>query len=140
AEQFTMRDRAEAIACPTLVTMAENDPLAAGAETFFDALRGPKKALLRFTAAEGADGHCEMQNRSLLNRRVLDWLDETLVYPAALEGTAAILMVADPRRQATQAAARTTGMQVQVFNASTSQSLTGEREQTVGFLLSRTIS
>ena len=31
---------------------------------------------MRFTAAEGADGHCEMTNRSLLNRRVLDWLDE----------------------------------------------------------------
>ena len=40
-----------------------------------DALRCPK-TLLRFTAAEGADGHCEMKNRSLLNRRVLDWLDE----------------------------------------------------------------
>jgi hypothetical protein len=33
---------------------------------------------MRFTAAEGADGHCEMANRSLLNRRVLDWLDEQL--------------------------------------------------------------
>ena len=35
------------------------------------------KTLMRFAAAEGADGHCEMQNRSLLNARVLDWLDET---------------------------------------------------------------
>ena len=26
--------------------------------------------------AEGAGAHCEMGNRSLLNRRVLDWLDE----------------------------------------------------------------
>lgn len=78
AEQFTMHGRAGAIECPTLLTMSERDPLAAGAETFFDTLPGPKKALLRFTAAEGADGHCEMQNRSLLNRRILDWLDETL--------------------------------------------------------------
>lgn len=75
AELFTMRGRAELIRCPTLITQAENDPLAAGADGFFDALRCPK-ALLRFTAAEGADGHCEMRNRSLLNRRVLDWLDE----------------------------------------------------------------
>jgi alpha-beta hydrolase superfamily lysophospholipase len=75
AELFTMNGRAELIRCPTLITQAENDPLAADAGAFFDALRCPK-TLLRFTAAEGAEGHCEMQNRSLLNRRVLDWLDE----------------------------------------------------------------
>jgi hypothetical protein len=28
--------------------------------------------------AEGAGEHCEMNSRSLVNRRVLDWLDETL--------------------------------------------------------------
>jgi alpha-beta hydrolase superfamily lysophospholipase len=75
AELFTMNGRAELIQCPTLITQTENDPLAADAGAFFDALHCPK-TLLRFTAAEGADGHCEMQNRSLLNRRVLDWLDE----------------------------------------------------------------
>lgn len=75
AELFTMRGHAERIQCPTLITQAENDVLAADTGFFFDALRCPK-TLLRFTAAEGADGHCEMKNRSLLNRRVLDWLDE----------------------------------------------------------------
>ena len=73
-ELFTMEGRAEAITCPTLLTAAENDPLAIGAGRLFDALRCPK-AMLRFTAAEGAGTHCEMGNRSLLNRRVLDWLD-----------------------------------------------------------------
>ena len=77
AERFTMQGRAEAIGCPTLLTAAENDPIAIGAETLFDALKCPKK-LIRFTAAEGADDHCEMMNRSLLNRTVLDWLDEVL--------------------------------------------------------------
>jgi hypothetical protein len=72
-----MDGRAEAIVCPTLMTTAETDPLAAGAQAFFDRLRCPK-TLLRFSAAEGADGHCEMFNRTLLNRRVLDWLDDTL--------------------------------------------------------------
>ena len=75
AELFTMRGRAENISCPTLITQAENDMLAAGAGAFAAALRCPT-TLMRFTAAEGADGHCEMSNRSLLNRRVLDWLDE----------------------------------------------------------------
>lgn len=72
-----MKGRADAITCPTLLTLAENDPLTASTQTFFEALRCPK-ALLRFSAAEGASEHCEMENRSLLNRRVLDWLDTTL--------------------------------------------------------------
>jgi alpha-beta hydrolase superfamily lysophospholipase len=75
AELFTMKGRAELIRCPTLLTQAEGDILAMDTGKFFDALRCPK-ALMRFTAAEGADGHCEMQNRSLLNRRAIDWLDE----------------------------------------------------------------
>lgn len=75
AECFTMRGRVESIACPTLITKAENDRLSAGADAFFDALKCPK-TLLSFTVEEGAGGHCEMGNRSLLNRRVLDWLDE----------------------------------------------------------------
>ncbi|HXJ94982.1 MAG TPA: alpha/beta fold hydrolase [Terriglobia bacterium] len=75
AEQFTMESRAGRVQCPTLLTMAENDSLGAFAPIFLDALRCPKK-LLRFSAAEGAAGHCEMQNRSLINRRVLDWLDD----------------------------------------------------------------
>jgi alpha-beta hydrolase superfamily lysophospholipase len=75
AEPFTMQGRAEFVQCPTLITQAENDTLAAGADAFLAALRCPK-TLMRFTAAEGANGHCEMQNRSLLNRRVFDWLDE----------------------------------------------------------------
>ena len=77
AELFTMDGRAELIRCPTLLTWAENDPLAAGAQALFDALRCPKD-LIRLTAAKGAGEHCEMGNRSLLNREVLDWLDTTL--------------------------------------------------------------
>lgn len=75
AELFTMKGRAGLIRCPTLITQAENDILSAGAGAFHGALTCPK-TLMRFTAAEGAGGHCEMGNRSLLNRRVLDWLDE----------------------------------------------------------------
>jgi acetyl esterase/lipase len=72
-----MKDSAEAIRCPTLLTAAENDLLAKGAQTLFDALKC-KKTLVRFTAAEGAGGHCEMMNRSAVKRVALDWLDEVL--------------------------------------------------------------
>jgi pimeloyl-ACP methyl ester carboxylesterase len=74
---FTLEGRVGLIRCPTLLTTAENDPLSAGAPALHDELACPK-TLLRFTAAEGAGDHCEMSNRSLLNRRVLDWLDATL--------------------------------------------------------------
>jgi alpha-beta hydrolase superfamily lysophospholipase len=73
-EAFSMEGRAQDIRCPTLITHAEDDPLAGSAQAFFDALRCPKD-IIRFTSTEGAGSHCEMMNRSPLNRRVLDWLD-----------------------------------------------------------------
>ena len=74
---FTLDGRADAIRCPTLLTAAEADPLSASADQVFAALRCPK-TMVRFTSAEGAGDHCEMQNRSLLDQRVFDWLDAVL--------------------------------------------------------------
>jgi predicted alpha/beta-fold hydrolase len=75
--EFTFRDRAADIACPVLLTRAENDPLAASVPDIAAAI-GSRATVIAFTAAEGAGDHCEMTNRSLLNQRVLDWLDDTL--------------------------------------------------------------
>ncbi len=69
-------DHVDDIRCPVLLTRAEGDPLAAGVPAFAAAL--PDATVIDFTAAEGAGGHCSMQNRSLLNRRALDWLDDVL--------------------------------------------------------------
>ncbi len=69
-------DDVGAIPCPVLLTAAEGDPIAAGVPAFAAGLRDA--TVLELTAAEGAGGHCSMRNRSLLNRRVLDWLDDTL--------------------------------------------------------------
>lgn len=77
AMDFSMDGRANLIQCPTLLTLAENDPLTASTQQIYDAMTCPK-AIIRFTEREGAGGHCEMGNRSLLNRRTFDWLDETL--------------------------------------------------------------
>ena len=68
---------ADGIRCPFLATTTEGDPLASGAKAFVDRLSCPT-TLLEFTEAEGAAGHCELQNRWLLNSSVLDWLDDTL--------------------------------------------------------------
>jgi dipeptidyl aminopeptidase/acylaminoacyl peptidase len=81
-QDYTLEGRVDSINCPMLVTAAENDPLAAGAEDFFNKLRC-RKALIRFTAAEGAGTHVESFNRTLLNNRVYDWLDDILEAPIA---------------------------------------------------------
>jgi alpha-beta hydrolase superfamily lysophospholipase len=72
---FRLSDRVGAIACPTLITMAENDPLAVNATRLYDALTCPK-TLARFTAAEGAGDHCEESARSVYFQRAYDWLDD----------------------------------------------------------------
>jgi acetyl esterase/lipase len=74
---FTLEGRYADIRCPTLLTSAENDLLGKGAPAILDKLPCPKK-LIEFAAAEGAGDHCEILNRSLLNRRVFDWLDGVL--------------------------------------------------------------
>ncbi|WP_322034140.1 alpha/beta hydrolase family protein [Paraburkholderia sp. J76] len=76
-EPYTMEGRIEGIRCPTLFTQAEDDALAVHTGEFFDALQCPK-VLMKFRKDEGAGEHCEMRNRSLLNDRVLDWLDDVL--------------------------------------------------------------
>lgn len=75
--EFELSPVAGQISCPTLVTMAEGDPIAAGAPQLHAAIQAPKR-LLKFSEAEGAGGHCEAMARSLYHQRVFDWLDETL--------------------------------------------------------------
>ena len=79
--RFELSPVAAEIRCPTLLTQAEGDPLAAGAPALFEALTVQRKALVRFTAGEGAAGHCEGAARRLYHQRVFDWLDETLAAP-----------------------------------------------------------
>src|SRR5829696_2088583 len=75
--QYRLSNRADKIRCPTLITWAENDPIAGFAEKLYEALTCPK-TLLRFTNAEGAGDHCEMNARTLFHQRAYDWLDGTL--------------------------------------------------------------
>jgi pimeloyl-ACP methyl ester carboxylesterase len=77
AAEYTLAGRAGRIRCPTLVAWAEGDPIARFAERLHAELQCPK-ALVRFTAAEGAGGHCEETARSLFHQRAFDWLDDVL--------------------------------------------------------------
>src|ERR1700729_1800618 len=45
-------------------------------------LKAPK-VRARFTAAEGAGGHCKTLGRSTFNARTFDWLDSTLASTSA---------------------------------------------------------
>jgi hypothetical protein len=66
------------IRCPMLVTDPENESFWPGhSQQLYDALTCPKE-LVSFTAAEGADLHCEVKAPTLRNQRVFDWLDRTL--------------------------------------------------------------
>jgi dienelactone hydrolase len=71
-------DEIGTISTPLLVTDPEGEQFWPGqSKRLYDALPGTKQ-LVSFTAAEGADRHCEPMGRSLLEQRVFDWLDETL--------------------------------------------------------------
>jgi len=75
AEAFTIKGRIGDISCPVMMTLAETDVLARDTGTVAAELRVPKR-IVPFSAAEGAGDHCEMRNRSLLNRRTFEWLDD----------------------------------------------------------------
>jgi pimeloyl-ACP methyl ester carboxylesterase len=78
--RFTLRGRAPLITCPTWVCNAEGDDISRSAPQLVDALTC-EKSYVRFTAAEGADDHCEQAARALYHARSFGWLDGRL-HPA----------------------------------------------------------
>jgi hypothetical protein len=71
---YTLRDRAGAITCPTLLTDGEGD-FASQSQALYDALTCEKEYRL-FTAAEGAGGHCEGMGQRVWQQAVFSWLSE----------------------------------------------------------------
>ena len=72
---------ADRIECPILITEPEHEQFWPGdSQKLFDAVSTPaaSKRLEPFTAAEGADSHCEPRALGLRDQRVFDWLDEVL--------------------------------------------------------------
>jgi pimeloyl-ACP methyl ester carboxylesterase len=75
--RYELSPVAKNIACPTFISQAEDDSVAAFTPELYAAITAPK-VLVHFTAAEGAGMHCEALARTLFHQRMFDWLDETL--------------------------------------------------------------
>jgi hypothetical protein len=73
---YTLEGRAEQISCPTLVTEGEGD-FASQSQQLFDALQCDKM-FHRFSAAEGAGGHCEGMGQMLWSDVTFSWLSDVL--------------------------------------------------------------
>ena len=77
SKNYTLKDIAQDIKCPTLVLEAEKDDSFPGQpKKVYDALGCPKKYIL-FTSEEGAEEHCQCGASALSNQRIFDWLDKT---------------------------------------------------------------
>ena len=79
---YTLEGVADRIECPILITDPENEQFWPGdSRRLFDAVSTPSgsKALVGFTAEEGADGHCEPRASAVREQRIFDWLDTILV-------------------------------------------------------------
>jgi acetyl esterase/lipase len=75
--RYELSPVAKNIACPTFISQAEDDAVAAHAPQLYAAITAPK-VLVPFTAAEGVGMHCEVMARTLYDQRMFDWLDATL--------------------------------------------------------------
>src|SRR5919107_2171293 len=85
SEDYSLKEMAAQIRCPTLLGWSESDPLSWNAERIYDSLTCPGE-LVRFMNAEGAGDHCEVRARQLFDQRAFDWLDETLRVSSGTKG------------------------------------------------------
>lgn len=77
-QQYNIRSVADKVTTPILICDPEGEQCWPGqAEELFGLLPGPKE-LMKFTAAEGADRHCQPLARKLTDQRMFDWLTTVL--------------------------------------------------------------
>ncbi len=77
AREYALTDeQLAAISCPMLITDPEDEQFWPGQSARMAAALTCPVTLLRFTAEEGADAHCEPAATGLRGERVFDWLDE----------------------------------------------------------------
>jgi hypothetical protein len=72
--RYTVADVANQITTPLLITSPEGEQFWPGQSERLAALTPGVSTLVPFTAAEGADLHCQPLARSLTDERMFDWL------------------------------------------------------------------
>ena len=76
--KYNLRDVAQKIQCPLLITAPLNEVYWPGqSQQLYDMVNCRKK-LLEFTEADGADFHCEPKGTGIRDLRVFNWLDQML--------------------------------------------------------------
>ncbi len=81
--RYDATDVVPRITTPLLVTDPEGEQFWPGQSERLAALAPDVTTLVRFTAAEGANRHCQPLARTLTDQRVFDWLDDRLAPPSA---------------------------------------------------------
>ena len=76
--QYNAREVIQQIQCPLFIADPEDEQFWPGqSQEVYDALVCPK-TIVRFTAEEGANWHCEPKARALYDQRMFDWLATVL--------------------------------------------------------------
>ena len=74
AQRFNARDVIKQVQCPMFIADPQDEQFWPGqSQEVYDALACPK-TIARFTAAEGANWHCEPKARGLYDQLMFDWL------------------------------------------------------------------
>lgn len=74
--QYSVADIAAEITTPLLILSPENEQFWPGQADRLAALTPGVSTIVHFTAAEGADGHCQPLGRTITAQQMFDWLDE----------------------------------------------------------------
>ncbi|MDN3494899.1 alpha/beta fold hydrolase [Planococcus sp. APC 4015] len=75
---YDLRDVASRITTPLMITSPDHEQFWPGQSEALAALTASVSTVVRFTAEEGADGHCEPMARGLAAQRIFDWVDDRL--------------------------------------------------------------
>lgn len=76
--RYTVADVADRIRTPLLILAPEGEQFWPGQSEQLAELTAPVSTLMKFTAAEGADLHCQPLARTLTTERMYDWLEDRI--------------------------------------------------------------
>jgi len=75
---YNMADVADKITTPLLITSPEGEQFWPGQSEQLASLTAGVSTIVRFTAVEGANVHCQPLARALTAQRIFDWLDDRI--------------------------------------------------------------